>query len=51
MTLKFDDLPNPEPSSLVGFSNNTLNRDAENRDEQSIIDALADNKTRYYLFS
>lgn len=51
MTLKFDDLPNPEPSSLVGFSNNTLNRDAENRDEQSILDALADDKTRYYLFA
>ena len=51
MTINFDDLPNPEPSSLVGFSNNTLNRDAENRDENTILKALADDKTRYYLFA
>lgn len=51
MTINFDSLSQPEPSSLVGFSNNTLNRDAENRDEQSILDALADDKTRYYLFA
>lgn len=51
MTLNFDSLPNPEPSSLVGFSNNRLNRDAENRDDTSIVEALADDKTRYYLFA
>ena len=51
MTIDFNSLPNPEPSSLVGFSNNTLNRDAENRDESSIIDAFNDEKTRYYLFA
>jgi len=51
MTINFDSLPNPEPSSLVGFSNNTLNRDAENRDDTSIVEALADDKTRYYLFA
>ncbi len=51
MTINFDSLSQPEPSSLVGFSNNILNRDAENRDEQSILDALGDDKTRYYLFA
>ncbi len=51
MTIDFNSLPNPEPSSLVGFSKNTLNRDAENRDENSIKLALADEKTRYYLFA
>ncbi len=51
MTIDFNSLPNPEPSSLVGFSKNTINRDAENRDENSIKLALADEKTRYYLFA
>lgn len=51
MAINFNDLPQPEPSSLVGFSNNVLNRDAENRDDKSIIAAFESDSTRYYLFS
>ena len=50
MATMFDDLQTPEPSSLVGFSNNRLIRDAENRDDNSIVQALADEKTKFYLF-
>lgn len=41
----------PEPSSKVGFSQNTLIRDAENRDDQSLSQAMADKSVGYYLFS
>jgi NAD+ diphosphatase len=51
MPFSFDNLITPEPSSLVGFSNNTLIRDAENRDEDSLAEAIAAASTRFYLFA
>lgn len=51
MPIDFNLLPDPEPSSLVGFSRNRLVRDAENRDEETLGKAMADPATRYYLFS
>lgn len=51
MPLDFDALLQPEPSSLVGFARNILIRDAENRDDQSLVDAIASDKARYYLFT
>jgi len=51
MTIDFDTLFKPEPSSLVGFSTNTLIRDAENRDETSITHALGSDDTQYFLFA
>lgn len=43
--------PFPEPSSLVGFAQNTIIRDSENRDETSLDAALADVAARYYVCS
>lgn len=43
--------PFPEPSALVGFSQNRLIRDAENRDEETLGKALADPGARFYVFS
>lgn len=40
----------PEPSALVGFSQNIIVRDAENRDEESLARALENPATRYYVF-
>lgn len=51
MSIDFDRLPTPEPSSLVGFSNNRLIRDAENRSEETIQEALSADTTRYFIFS
>lgn len=51
MAVDFDVLPQPEPSSLVGFSQNTLIRDAENRNEDTINQAFEDRSTRYYMFA
>ncbi|MGI9351695.1 MAG: NAD(+) diphosphatase [Rhizobiaceae bacterium] len=51
MTIDFDALPWPEPSSLVGFSRNTLIRDSENRNEESLPKALEDSNSRFFLFS
>ncbi len=51
MTITFDDLAWPEPSSLVGFAQNNLVRDAENRDENSLPDAMQHKQARYMLFS
>jgi len=51
MTIDFDSLHNPEPSSLVGFSTNTLIRDSENRDENSIKLAFDSSHTRYFMFA
>ena len=51
MKINFDHLPGPEPSSLVGFAQNTLERDAENRTENSLPEAISDPATRYYLFA
>lgn len=44
-------LPNPEPSSLVGYSKNELIRDSEYRDETSLVQALENPSTRYFLFA
>jgi len=49
--MNFDLLPVPEPSSLVGFSQNRLIRDAENRSEDTIGNALQNPASRFYLFA
>lgn len=49
MTIKFTG-KFPEPSSLVGFSTNTLIRDSENRDENSLPTALKSSQTKCFLF-
>ena len=51
MTFNFDTLPLPEPSSLVGFSRNSLIRDSENRSEESLSSALESPDSRYFLFT
>ena len=51
MTISFENLAWPEPSSLVGFSQNHLIRDAENRDEESLANAMSDPKARYFAFA
>lgn len=49
MAITFDS-PFPEPSASTGFARNQLRRDAENRDEQSLPDALADSRHELHLF-
>ena len=51
MPITFDDTPSLEPSALVGFSQNRLVRDAENRDETSLKSALDSSDSRFYLFA
>ena len=51
MDIEFETLPTPEPSSLVGFSSNTLIRDAENRSEETIQQAFEKPDTRYIMFA
>ena len=51
MKIDFDNLPIPEPSSIIGFSQNTLIRDSENRTEDSLKDALDNPASRFYLFA
>ena len=51
MKIDFDILPDPEPSSLVGFSQNRLIRDAENRSEETMVEAVSNPKARFFLFS
>jgi NAD+ diphosphatase len=43
--------PYPEPSSLVGFAQNRLIRDAENRDEKSLGEAMEDPNARFHVFN
>ncbi|MBL1405475.1 MAG: NAD(+) diphosphatase [Rhizobiales bacterium] len=53
MTITFDGVykeASPEPSSKVGFATNTLVRDAENRDDTTLPNALKDPKVGLYLF-
>ncbi len=45
------DTPFPEPSALVGFSQNRLIRDAENRDGETLGKALNDPDALFYVFS
>ena len=49
--MDFDPANLPEPSSLLGFSQNRLFRDTEHRDEQSLPDALAHPNVRLYLYA
>lgn len=51
MPFNFDHLPTPEPSSMVGFAKNTLIRDAENRNDDTLKSAFADPEVKYFLFS
>ena len=51
MTISFENLAWPEPSSLVGFSQNHLIRDAENRDEETLIKAMNNPDARYFAFA
>jgi len=45
----FSRLPQPEPSTLTGFSGNTLDRRSESRNEATLAAALADPSARIYL--
>ncbi len=47
----FDHLPLPEPSSLVGFAQNRLVRDAESRDEKTMQAALEEQNARFLVFN
>lgn len=51
MTISFDNLAWPEPSSLTGFCQNSLIRDAENRDDDTLPAAMADANARYFAFA
>ena len=51
MTFSFDQMPTPEPSSIVGFSKNAVIRDSEGRDENTIVVALENPDSRYFLFA
>ncbi len=51
MKIDFDGLPQPEPSSMVGFSQNRLIRDSEYRDETSLPAALENPATRFFMFA
>ncbi len=48
-TFRLFDAPEREPSQFVGFAGNRIDRQAENRDEQSLRRALADPATRVML--
>ncbi|MCG6858736.1 MAG: NAD(+) diphosphatase [Salaquimonas sp.] len=50
MSIDFDSLPLPEPSSLTGFAGNSIVRDSEKRSETSLAEAAADPACRCYLF-
>ncbi|MEZ5871514.1 MAG: NAD(+) diphosphatase [Nitratireductor sp.] len=51
MTIDFDRLAHPEPSSLVGFSGNRLVRDAEHRDGETLSKALAHPQAKFHVYS
>ena len=51
MRVDFDACHFPEPSSQVGFSRNTLVRDAENRTETTLQHALSNPSTGFFMFS
>lgn len=51
MKIDFDSLIAPEPSSLVGFSQNKLVRDAETRTEETVAEAMQSAEARFYMFS
>jgi NAD+ diphosphatase len=49
MNFRLFDAPEREPSQFVGFAGNSIDRQAENRDDQSLGKALADPATRLML--
>lgn len=49
MNFRLFDAPEREPSQFVGFAGNSIDRQAENRDDQSLGKALADPKTRLMI--
>jgi NAD+ diphosphatase len=51
MTFRLFDLPAREPSQFVGFAGNDIDRDAENRTDESVAAALADGRVRMLLFA
>ena len=46
----FDDLPGTEPSALVGFAGNRIDRRSEHRQADAVPVALGDRSARLYLF-
>ena len=46
MTFPFFSAPEREPSQFVGFAGNKIDRQSENRTEESLPQALADSRTR-----
>lgn len=46
----FDGVPPAEPSTLLGFSGNRIDRRSEKRDDGAVVVALADPGARLYLF-
>lgn len=51
MHFKLFDLPEREASQFVGFAGNEIDRDAENRTDESVALALADARVRMLLFA
>jgi NAD+ diphosphatase len=51
MTFPLFDRPEREPSRFVGFAGNEIDRDAENRTDESVSAALADPRARMLLFT
>ena len=51
MTFRLFDAPEREPSRFVGFAGNDVDRDAENRTDESVAAALADPRVRMLLFA
>lgn len=51
MTFRLFDMPAREPSQFVGFAGNVIDRDAENRTDESVAAALADLRVRMLLFA
>jgi NAD+ diphosphatase len=51
MTFRLFDAPLREPSQFVGFAGNTIDRQSENRADDSVERALADPRTRLLLMN
>ncbi len=51
MSFKLFDAPSQEPSRFVGFAGNEIDRDAENRSDESVAGALFDPRVRILLFA
>src|SRR5437016_731540 len=46
----FDGMPTREPSGLVGFAGNRIERRSEHRDSDAVAAAFGDAGARFYLF-